>query len=104
MFQLQPNPTFKHPVEIPIPGSEIMGIVEFEFRHQTKKALQEWAKSANADTLDVDYLALVIVGWENMSEPYSRESLEALLDNYLGAGRAIFNGYLAGLSGGRQKN
>jgi len=106
MFKLNPNPTFKATITIPMPDAED-GKITFEFKHKGRKALQAFVDSLNsADKTrdDEDALGELIVGWSGVDEKYSPEALSILLDAYPSASRAIFEGYNAALIEGRTKN
>jgi hypothetical protein len=94
-------PTFKATVGIPVAGSEPVP-VEFTFKHRTKSALDEFVKS-RVDQSDVDSFMAMVEGWE-LTDPYNRESVELLLENYIGTGLATFRVYLDQLVQNRIKN
>lgn len=90
-FVLTASPTFKAKVGIPIPGGS-PEIVEFTFKHRTKEAYLEWAKDM-AEKEDADLILEVASGWE-LEDPFDRESLEKLTQNYIGSGRAVLETYI----------
>ncbi len=107
-FSLVAAPTFKAAVGIPVAGS-VPVKVEFTFRHRTKDAFTEFMKAnSSTDDLDVicgrsnpvngDELADTALGictnWE-LEEPFNRDNVEVLLQNYPGAARAIVDKYVA---------
>jgi len=99
-FELQPKPTFKANVEIPRAGEDA-GVLTFTFRHKSADQIKEMEKREGATA--VDFLSEIIEGWA-LPEPYTRENLTVLLDNYLGAAGAITEQYYAELMGHREKN
>lgn len=106
MFVLQPKPTFKAEVLIPIPGGG-EGKIKFEFRHKGRKALRDFIESLSKDGEardDVDAILELVEGWDGVSEKFSKEALETLVDAYPGAARAIFDAYHSALLEGRAKN
>lgn len=106
MFALNPNPTFKTEVTIPLPGGKD-GKVKFVFKHKGRKALKEFFDSlGEGDTARPDHESLMelIADWDGVDAKFSEEALETLLDNYPGAARAIFEAYNRGLFEGREKN
>lgn len=104
-LNLTPDPTFKAKVSIPVPGGRAAD-VEFTFRHRTKDAFTEFMKAnENSDDLDVisghevaageektDAQLGVAVNWE-LEEPFNRENVERLLQNYSGAAKAVIGKY-----------
>jgi hypothetical protein len=100
-FKLEVKPTFKSEIQMPLHGGDTVKL-EFEFKHRTRDQLAEWAKGV-AKLKDVDLLDDVLAGW-NIDEPYCRESLELLCQNFAGAPRVILDAYLGELNQARQKN
>lgn len=104
MFKLNPEPTFRAKVEIPVPGAKPEP-VEFIFRHRTQKALTDWIKAtAEAKPADIDFILEIVSGWAGVDAGFERETVEALLDNYHGAAGAIRDAYLRELTAARLKN
>lgn len=106
-LKLQPNPTFKCKVDIPVPGCEAVP-VEFEFRHRVAadayKFYGEWlARDEFGGDGDTEMLYALIAGWD-IEEDYSRDNLALLLANYPAAGQALVDGYLDGLLNRRRGN
>lgn len=106
MFVLQPKPTFKETIEIPVPG-EAPGSITFEFKRLGKKALRSLFKSIQdgAETReDSDVLAEIVVGWSGVDEDFSQTALETLCDAYPGSVTAIILGYNKAMMEGKAKN
>ena len=109
MFQLQPKPTFKASVTIPVPGGA-EGKITFSFKHKGKKDLQAYFSSlANTEEggeakTDIEALLELVEGWDGVSEKFSPENLEKLLDSYPGAALALYETYRKELLEGRAKN
>ena len=102
VFKLNPAPTFRAVVDIPVPGGEPLGL-ECEFRHQTRAALKDWIGTfAGRDEADV--LMDIVAGWHNADAGFSRDALDLLLQNYAQAGTAILARYTAELTGARLGN
>lgn len=99
-----PNPTFKHEVEIPVPG-EKPEKVEFVFRHKGKKAYQQFVEDCIGRD-DTESTLEIVTGWNIEDEfgPVSKEALETLYEAYPGAPNAVFIGYSKGLHQGRLGN
>lgn len=77
---------------IPVAGGEPVP-VEFEFKHRTQTQFLEFMKEAREKGLkDPDYVLAVAVGWE-LTDPFSRKSINELLQNYHGAAKAIGTKY-----------
>jgi hypothetical protein len=102
-IRLEPNPTFDWPVSIPRPGLEPVS-VRFTFRHRSRTDVLAWVDSIGKDQkVDIDQVMDVAVGWE-LDDPFTRENVELLCENYGGASRAILETYLRELRGAREKN
>ena len=101
MFTINPTPTFKLDVTIPSPtGGGKVGVI---FKHKGRKALAEFVKSLTEEgstRTDLDGLLEIIVGWDGVQEPFSKEALESLLDNYPAAAKAIYDVYFPAVSEG----
>jgi hypothetical protein len=103
MFKLEPNPTFWAKVMIPVPGDEPVPI-EIEFRHFSRKKLAEMMEADAEKNIGISFCEQIITDWRDVEDEFSRDELERLLDNYHGAGLAIFLAYHKELQQGRQKN
>ena len=103
MFKLEPNPTFWAKVMIPVPGDEPIP-VEMEFRHFSRKRLEEMREAESDKVIGISYCEQIVIGWRDVEQEFSRDALERLLDNWHGAGLAIFVAYHRELQQGRQKN
>lgn len=100
-LKLNPEPTFKAEVKIPVPGGEA-DPVEFTFKHRDRAAMREWIESTK-DKTDAEVVGSCIVGWA-LDDEFTPENIQRLCDNYIGAGGAIFGVYLEELRGARTKN
>lgn len=106
MFALNPNPTFKFDVSIPMPGGKV-GKITFVFKHKGRKDLKAFFDSlSNTEKVREDHEALLdlVESWEGVDEKFSPEALEKLLDNYPGAARVIFEAYSSAIFEAREKN
>lgn len=99
-FRLQPAPTFKAKVDIPVHGGSAVA-VEFEFKHRTRDQIAEFFKDEKRG--DVDTILEVLAGWE-LDDPFGRESVELLVQNYAGAAPAIVARYVEELIQARKGN
>lgn len=100
-LSLQPNPTFKAKVGIPVAGDEPAD-VEFTFKHRAWPDLLAWVE-ASKDKTDVEVVQDLAVGWE-LDDAFTAENITRLCENYAGANAAIYAAYLRELRGVRTKN
>lgn len=100
-LSLVASPKFTAGIQIPVAGGDSV-IVEFTFRHRTKRELGEFIAPEN-ERDDLDTVMECIVGWE-LAEECTRENVDIFLQNYGGAALAIYVGYLDEITGQRQKN
>lgn len=90
---LNPNPTFKAKVGIPVAGAAEPAEVEFTFKHRTTEALELWMNESAEDLKKVLDMA---DGWD-LPDEFTEENVKKLLQNYFGAATAIITTYLAEL-------
>lgn len=100
-LKLNPEPTFKAKVGIPVPGSRPAEVL-FTFKHRTRDEVIAWVEGSR-DATDVDSVLDVVVGWE-LEDEFNRENVERLCNNYPGSGLVIISTYLDELRGARVKN
>lgn len=98
---LKAAPTFKAKVGIPVPGGSPVP-VEFTFKHRTKTDMDKFMGS-RAGVSDLDSIMDIIEGWD-LAEPFDREGVEALLENYAGAALALYVAYVDELLQAKRKN
>jgi hypothetical protein len=101
-LKLQPDPTFKAKVAIPVPGAEPAS-VEFTFKHRSKDEMDRFLKSVADMEGDFEMVMAVATGWDLVDE-FTAANVKALIGNYIAAPAAIFEAYLAELAGNRRKN
>lgn len=103
-IQLTAAPTFKHAVEIPVPG-ESPASVEFVFKGRTKAQFKEFMDSLSDAKVreDADIVMDIACGWE-LDEPFDRDNVVKLVESYIGAARMIVETYIAELTAARAKN
>lgn len=89
-FTLEPNPTFKATVKIPVAGADFAP-VEFTFKYRNREQFKELADGI-VEREPVDLLLDIACGWE-LPEPFDAASLTKLTNNYLGAFRAVLDAY-----------
>jgi hypothetical protein len=98
---LNPSPTFKAKVDIPVPGSADVS-VEFVFKYRDREESAKFREEfANAD--DVDLIMAVCTGWE-LDDEFSKENVEKLCRCYPLVGVRLIAAYFAELMGVRGKN
>ena len=100
-FSLTTNPTFKAKVLIPVPGKQAEA-VEFTFKGRTREEFKEFVDTLK-DREDIDVVMSVATGWE-LEDAFDKSNIELMLQNYLGASRAIIEKYLAELTQARLGN
>lgn len=104
-FKLEPNPTFKAIVMIPVPGDKAAP-VEFIFKHRTKDAYEEMLKRFSAEAVqieDVDVVMELASGWA-LVEPFDKPNVLKMLQNYMGAKDAIAETYVREITGAKLGN
>jgi len=100
-FTLTPSPTFKAKVGIPVPGNGTTA-VEFTFKGRTRDEFKTFIDEL-ANREDVDVIMDIASGWE-LEDAFDKENVEELIQNYLGAARAIIEKYLSELTQARLGN
>ena len=100
-LKLVANPTFKAKVAVPVAGGPDVP-VEFVFKHRTKTALDAWIGS-RADKGDAESFMEMIEGWD-LEDVFSRESVDTLLENYIGTALATYRVYVDELVKAKVKN
>ena len=108
-FSLTVNPTFKASVDIQVPGGQSVALL-FTFKHRTRDEFKEFtellrdAELDGADEIkDTDILLDIASGWE-LDEPFDRESLEKMVQRYMGSAQSVIRTYIDELTGARVKN
>lgn len=99
-FSLTPSPTFKAPVEIPLPDGQVAKPV-MEFKHRDKDSLDALVK--NKSIKDPALLGEILAGWD-LDEEFGPSSIELLCKNYVMAPKAILTAYINALVDGRRGN
>lgn len=100
-LKLQPNPTFKASVGIPVAGGDPVS-VEFTFRHRSRDDLQAFIDGSPKRS-DVENIMDMATAWE-LSDAFTAESVQLLVQNYISAPLAIFQSYLDELVKARTGN
>lgn len=100
-LSLVAKPTFSAKVQIPVAGDKAAS-VQFTFKGRTREAFKAFVESLT-DREDVDVVLDIASGWD-LDEPFEKLNVELLLQNYLGAARAIIETYINELTSARVKN
>ena len=100
-LKLTASPTFKSKVAIPVPGGKPAD-VEFIFKGRTKDQFKEFVEGIG-DREDADVIMDCASGWE-LDDPFSKENVEQMIQNYIGAARAIIGKYMTELTAARLGN
>ena len=100
-FSLSSAPTFKAKVLIPVPGKTAES-VEFTFKGRTREQFKDFIESLK-DSEDADVIMQIASGWE-LEDAFDKDNVQQLVDNYLGAARAIIDKYLGELTAARLGN
>lgn len=106
-LKFKPDPTFTARVMIPVHGGDPAPVV-FTFKHRTKDAMSRLLDKVQAEVpagtrSDVQVVQDIASGWD-FEEPFTAKNIELLLQNYAGAGRAIFNSYVQEIGQARSGN
>lgn len=101
---LQAHPTFKAKVGIPIAGGAAVE-VEFTFKHRTKTELQQFGERVvqQEGIFDAALLMDYVLGWD-LADEFNTESVNLLLENYIGAPLLIWQTYANELTANKLKN
>lgn len=94
-------PTFKANVMIPAPGKKPTP-VEFTFKGRTKDEFKEFVEGLG-DRDDVSVILDVATGWE-LDDPFGKDSVELMVQNFIGSAKAIIEKYINELTAARLGN
>lgn len=98
MFKINPSPTFRTEVEIPVPGSEPEKL-PVTFKHKKLKEIKKMIDEVEKNNVDgnseknIDILASLIASWD-ADEAFSKKTLDLLLDNYPQAFPVLYAAFL----------
>lgn len=104
-LKLNPEPTFKAKVGVPVPGGAPEP-VEFTFQYRSKSELAKWHDEVAELPKDADEVALLrmfVAGWD-LTDEFCDENLRRLCDAYPGAAAAAMDVYLRESWGARRGN
>jgi hypothetical protein len=106
MLRLKPNPTFKAPVKIPVPGGKPMEITVV-YKHMPKDEYAEFIKREREMTTarpDEDAILDIATGWEGVDSEFTAENVKELCRQYHGSAAAIVETFIAELTQFRRGN
>lgn len=96
-LNLVPNPTFDAKVGICPAGDDATPMfVTMTFRHRKKADFIAWLNSRDGKS-DVESFMDMVVGWNIDDLPFTKENVEALVENFAGAARSVLDVYTAQL-------
>ena len=102
MFKIDPNPTFSAPVSVHVPGQGSGSFIA-EFVYLDKEARKDYVEGLPGKS-NLEALAEIVVGWNDMDVPFSHENLEKLLNKYDTAAEGFFKAFFEELTGAAAKN
>jgi hypothetical protein len=92
------KPTFFAKVTIPAPEGAL--VLDLEFKHRTRKEFDAYIQQVQSRTAEgegsvaeVDQVLELVAGWRNVEEPFSKEAVADLLENFHAASRTIGSRY-----------
>lgn len=91
---LNPSPTFKHTVFIPIPGGDAEP-VEFVFKGKSRKeykTLMDGLADAKDKRSEAEKFMAFVDGWD-IAADFTAENVTKFLDAYIGADSLVFSKY-----------
>lgn len=99
---LNPSPTFKATVEVPLPGGKAAQ-VGFEFVHMKVDEFDSWLKSRTDDDTWPKSIMHIAKSWD-LDIPFDEENLTTMCNNYHAFGRRVLQRYTDELVGSRLGN
>lgn len=102
MFKLAPA-SFKATIGLSVPGEAAPVDVTIEYRALPRDEMTKYIDSLK-DSSDLDALATIVIGWEGMDAPFSKDNLAVLVSNYPLASREIFDGFQREYFEAKRKN
>lgn len=104
-LKLNPAPTFRAKVGIPVPGQEQPEQIVCIFRHMTREEYQRFSSPDElAKRSEVDTLMALMAGWEEVDEAFSRDAVARMVQAYHGAPFVIAAAFAAELTKARLGN
>lgn len=99
---LNPAPTFKAIVRVPVPGHDEPAEVEFVFKHRTKSEYNSFLDQVK-DMDDTAAIRSVATGW-SLPDDFTDDNIAAFTEGYIAGGRAVIETYLTELTKARAGN
>lgn len=90
-LQLKAAPTFPVKVAIPVAGGASVPVV-LTCKHRTRTELNAFI-AACPGREDLDVFNDMVVGWD-LEDPFTPESINELLENYIGTPLATYQAYI----------
>ncbi|MBI3144735.1 MAG: hypothetical protein HYZ18_05585 [Pseudogulbenkiania sp.] len=106
MFVLKHDPVFTTDVKIPRADGKD-GNLKIKFKYKDREELRSFMEELAAEGAkrsDLEVLLDIVVGWEEVDAPFTKESLDALLKTFHGSAKAVFDAYVPALMDGQEKN
>lgn len=100
-FKLDPDPTFKAIVPIPVHGKGVTN-VEFIFKHRTSEEFDKFIEELR-NKKDPEVALEIACGWE-LADPFDTASIEKMFRNYMGSAKALIETYIKELTAARLGN
>lgn len=92
MLKINPNPTFKLPIELPVAGEKEPVKFSLEVKYRGSKELDEFFGQMDKQQIEA-VVRDTVVGWSDVDGPFTPEALDQVLAQYLGAGLVILKAY-----------
>lgn len=100
-LKLNPEPTFKSEVRIPVPGGDAEP-VSFTFKHRTRSQIKAFPAEVKGKP-DVEVVKMCVMGW-GLDDEFNDDNVMRLIENYPGASKAIVDTYFDELGKTRSGN
>ena len=92
-FKLQPDPTFRRKVSIPIPGDAKAGEIEFVFRFRGRDDLSDFFKSVQLGEKDrIAAILEMASGWD-LADEFNAANVALLDQTFIGSLEVITEAY-----------
>jgi Phage tail assembly chaperone len=90
-FKLQPEPTFRRKVVIPLPGDGKVGEIEFIFRFRSRDALADFYKQSTEKDRITTVMGLAS-GWD-LEDEFNEANVKRLDETFVGALEKVLEAY-----------
>lgn len=103
MLKLNAEPTFTVPVVIPAPTGNVT--IKVTYKHMTRDAYLAFVKAESEKARpDEDAIMDIASAWSDVDEPFSREAVGKLCQQYHAAPRVIVETFIRELTQFKEKN